>query len=116
MKMTIIYAGEEFPSMVNKTIFLAGPTPRNNDVQSWRPEAIRILEKLGYDGTVFVPEPRDKNWKDDYASQIEWERKCLDACDCILFWINRQLRSDFENIALTTNIEYGLYCKSGKVS
>ena len=39
-----------------KSIFLAGPTPRSLDVETWRKEAIRILEELGFDGIVYVPE------------------------------------------------------------
>ena len=29
-----------------KSIFLAGPTPRSLDVQTWRDEAIKILKEL----------------------------------------------------------------------
>ena len=39
-----------------KSIFLAGPTPREKDIISWRNEAIKILENLGFDGIVYVPE------------------------------------------------------------
>ena len=30
------------------SLFLAGPTPRDDDVVSWRPEAVRILSELGF--------------------------------------------------------------------
>lgn len=111
-KMNIVYAQEEFPKQVTKTIFLAGPTPREESVPSWRPEALKVLEAAGYDGTVFVPEPRDNKWEKDYDKQVEWERKCLDACDCIVFWIPRILDT---MPGFTTNVEFGLYCASGKV-
>lgn len=111
-KMNIVYALEDFPKQVTKTIFLAGPTPRDNAVASWRPDAIKQLEQLGYDGTVFIPEPRDNKWAKDYTAQVDWERKCLDAADCIVFWIPRELET---MPAFTTNTEFGLYCKSGKV-
>ncbi len=39
-----------------KSIFLAGPTPRNKEVKSWRGEALEILQRLGFDGVVYVPE------------------------------------------------------------
>lgn len=115
MSFKIVYAMEEMPKKITKSIFLAGPTPRSKNVESWRKEALDILNKKGYDGVVFIPEPRNDKWNENYNEQIDWERKFLDASDCIVFWIPRELREDFENIALTTNVEFGLYCKSGKV-
>jgi hypothetical protein len=49
----VVYAQEEAPNPLVKSIFLVGPTPRNQDVQSWRPAALRALEICGYNGTVF---------------------------------------------------------------
>lgn len=47
--------------MGEKSIFLAGPTVRKEQQQdwekgSWRNEAIEILQELGFDGIVYVPE------------------------------------------------------------
>lgn len=39
-----------------KSIFLAGPTPRENNDVSWRVEACKILEDNGFDGIVYIPE------------------------------------------------------------
>ena len=39
-----------------KSIFLAGPTPRGENVESWRTKACNIIEQLGFDGIVYVPE------------------------------------------------------------
>lgn len=118
--MEIIYAQEEFPKMVKKSIFLAGPTPRNELTESWRKNALDILEKLGYDGTVYIPEPEDKAFYDNYDNQIEWEHAAMDAADVIVFWIPRDLSVDERNNlrmpAFTTNVEFGLYISSGKVS
>lgn len=56
--MEVIYALEDMPDTFTKSIFLAGPTPRNKDeVESWRPDALKILEDKGFDGVVFIPEP-----------------------------------------------------------
>lgn len=33
-----------------KSIFLAGPTPRKEEIVSWRKEAIKILEENNFDG------------------------------------------------------------------
>ena len=37
-----------------KSIVLCGPTPRNNNVISWRVEAIEILKNTKFDGIVYL--------------------------------------------------------------
>lgn len=114
--MKIVYAQEKIPESFSKAIFLAGPTPRSKDVASWRPEAVRLLKKTAYDGIVFYPEYRDGRRDDikgnDYVNQIEWEEKCLNIADCIIFWIPRDLET---MPAFTTNVEWGTWHNSGKV-
>ena len=39
-----------------KSLFLAGPTPRNQETLSWRPKAIEIFNNLNFDGVVYIPE------------------------------------------------------------
>lgn len=39
----IVYALESFPDSLESTVFLAGPTPRENGTASWRPKAIKYL-------------------------------------------------------------------------
>lgn len=111
-KINVVYATQEFPSEVKKSIFLAGPTPRNNSTQSWRPNAIKELERLGYDGHVFVPEPENGQFSHSYDDQINWEVKGLKRADIILFWIPREME---HMPALTTNVEFGYWINSGKV-
>ncbi|OGZ97698.1 MAG: hypothetical protein A3I44_02295 [Candidatus Sungbacteria bacterium RIFCSPLOWO2_02_FULL_51_17] len=119
--LTIIYAGESFPTEMRKAIFLAGPTPRRDKhgiltARSWRiPDAITILEELGYDGHVFLPEDRpgsatasDFDYHDNYA----WETGALHRSDVIVFWVPRALKT---MPAFTTNVEFGEWFKSGKV-
>jgi len=80
---TVVHALESFPDKVSRTIFLAGPTPRSEGVDSWRPEMVRTLGELGFDGHIFLPEPRHGAWADDYHDQVEWEAEglCLqNAC------------------------------------
>lgn len=43
---------------------------------------------------------------------IEWEDYYLNNCNCIMFWIPRNLKN---MPALTTNIEWGRWERSGKV-
>lgn len=110
--MKIVYTNDPLPKAWSKSIFLAGPTPRSEEVKSWRPDALRLLEEAGYDGVVFVPE--FANWKalENYEGQVDWEHECLDRADCILFWVPRNLAT---LPAFTTNVEFGLYADSGKV-
>jgi hypothetical protein len=111
-KLTVIYAKEQFPSEVVKTLMLCGPTPRNNNVISWRKEAIETLEKLGFDGHVFCPEERNGTFQGDYDDQIKWETEALNRADVIVFWVPRNMKT---LPGLTTNVEFGAWANSGKV-
>ena len=95
-----------------KSIFLAGPTPRGENVISWRTEACDILEQLGFDGIVYVPEYSTWRPKEDYVDQAMWERIALTESTVILFWIPRELP---DMPAFTTNVEFGYWLHSGKV-
>ncbi|MBQ7308519.1 MAG: nucleoside 2-deoxyribosyltransferase domain-containing protein [Clostridia bacterium] len=96
-----------------KSIFLAGPTPRSNDTESWRPEAIRILKELGFNGEVFIPEFKTEVMQDlEYPQIIEWELEHLDKASIICFWVPRKLDT---MPAFTTNVEFGYHLKTGKV-
>ncbi|MGD9901480.1 MAG: nucleoside 2-deoxyribosyltransferase domain-containing protein [Spirochaetales bacterium] len=88
-----------------KSIFLAGPTPRKKEVKSWRPKALEILEKLNFDGLVYVPEHKTEV-KYDYLDQVEWERDGLKNAKIIVFWVEREL---VDMPAFTTNIEFGFF-------
>lgn len=110
--LTVVYAGEETPQNINKSIFLVGPTPRSKEVRSWRPKMIAELQSHGYDGFVFSPEPRDGVWLTDYDGQVEWEKKHLKLADLIIAWVPRDLVT---MPAFTTNVEFGMYVGSGKL-
>lgn len=71
----------------NKSIFLAGPTPREVETPSWRDDACRILEEIGFDGIVYEPEYSNKIAKESYDDQAMWEREALTAASLIIFWI-----------------------------
>jgi 8-oxo-dGTP pyrophosphatase MutT (NUDIX family) len=109
--MQVVYSDQEAPPSFTKSIFLAGPTPRSADVPSWRPEALRILEQLGFEGVVFVPE-YSTGKPHDYNLQVEWEKKHLTMADVILFWVPRELQT---MPAFTTNVEFGTWIDSRKV-
>ena len=111
---------------LRKSIFLAGPTPRPPEdgragVTSWRPDALEILDRLGFDGDVFVPEVETWDQHDNYDLQIKWELEALDRATVVAFWIPREILlivdgeiKGLKMPAFTTNYEFGLFAKSGK--
>lgn len=110
--MHVVYAHEPAPATLAASIFLAGPTPRDEGTPSWRPDALRLLAARGFTGVVFVPEPRDGRWARDYEGQILWEEEHLHMADVVLFWLPRALP---RMPGLTTNDEWGTFKHSGKV-
>ena len=109
--MQVVYSQESPPPAFTKSLFLAGPSPRDKEHPNWRPEALKILAKLGYDGVVFVPLPRDGGWPEDYNDQVGWEQAYLNMADLIVFWVPR----DLDKLpASTTNVEFGEWVQSGK--
>ena len=95
-----------------KSILLAGPTPRGKEVASWRVEAVKKLEELGFDGVVFVPEYSTWIPKENYVDQANWEREALTEATVILFWIPRSLP---DMPGFSTNVEFGYWLHSGRV-
>lgn len=110
--MNLIFAPEEIPDSLTlgPSIFLAGPTPRSDDVTSWRKGAIELLQHR-FSGTVLVPEDRTWEFKCSYDEQVEWEEKGLKRACCIMFWVPREPKL---MPGLTTNDEWGAWKKSGK--
>lgn len=95
-----------------KSIFLAGPTPRDENTISWRIDVCDRLEKLGFDGVVYNPEYSSWKPKSSYIDQAEWEREALTEATVILFWIPRDLK---DMPAFTTNVEFGYWLHTGKI-
>ena len=80
---------------------MAGPTPRNIEVQTWRKEAIKLLQDLGFDGIVYVPEREFDDRTFNYDNQVWWEREALHNANSIVFWIPRDIKT---MPAFTTNV------------
>ena len=96
-----------------KSLFLAGPTPRNPAVPSWRPAALDLLDAFKFDGDVYVPE--DADWTPNaggYDEQIHWEWEGMNLATVVVFWVPREVET---MPAFTTNVEYGLYANSAKL-
>jgi hypothetical protein len=109
--MNVIHSDQRIEWKGARSIFLAGPTPRASHVPSWRPDALRILEELRFDGDVLVPERRSWDVRFNYEDQVEWEYAGLQGCSCIAFWVPRRLDT---LPGLTTNVEFGFYVCSGR--
>lgn len=94
------------------SVFLAGPTPRNKEVVSWRPEMIKLLREQGFTGDILIPEKKG-DWLDyDYETQTRWEVEYLNKANLILFWVPREISN---MPGFTTNIEFGEFMHSGKI-
>jgi len=106
--MKIIYSDMNMLTNIDNDdiVFLCGPTPRSNDVKSWRLEALHILNEINFKGYIFVPERR--NWIDNfnYSTQIEWEHEGMKLSKNLIFWVPRELN---KMPGFTTNIEFGMY-------
>ena len=101
-------SNEVVKNVEGPVIFLAGPTVRGNQqhLTSWRFEAIEIFKKLGFDGTLVIPEFTDKTESDKGRVELPiWEHNGLTRADCILFWICRTR----ELYGLNTNSEHGYW-------
>lgn len=112
MTLKIVYAQTPFPTAVERTLFLAGPTDRGNRPTAWRQEALQILKDLDFDGHVFIPEAEGGRWNGNKDAQFEWEDEALRRADAIVFWMPRDLQT---LPGFTTNIEFGLYARSRKI-
>lgn len=111
--MIVVYTGETPPDSFTSSIFLAGPSPRKPGDANWREGAIKLLEEMGYGGVVFAPVYRDQPPETfDYEAQVGWERRWLNTSDQIVFWVPRDLKT---LPGFTTNVEYGMWLRSGKI-
>ncbi len=112
--MHVLYAQELLIKIRPLSLFLGGPSPRTQQVRSWRKDALDILLPKNLDITVFVPEDRNGIWDESikYKEQIAWERHALKTATVLMFWIPRDLKI---LPGFTTNIEFGEWMRSGKV-
>lgn len=117
--MQLVFSNQPTPLKITSSIFLAGPTPRSGSVLDWRKEAVEHLEKLNYQGIVFIPCP-DFIWENphidhawDYVAQVTWEKKHRHIADKIVFWVPRDISGGMP--AFTTNIEFGEDLSSHKI-
>lgn len=105
------YNDEDLPpeaEVADESVFLYGPTSRNFLLEfAWRPNAHHLLRRRGYNGWIFVPEPRGVEEKGDFTDRSyihEWESKRGDVAVDLAFWIPR---NSHELLGLNTNLELG---------
>lgn len=103
------YQDSALPSDDRSSVFLAGPTSRNQILEyNWRSEAVRLLREFGYRGWIFCPEPRGEECPGDFTdvdTVYTWESDRLMNAAHVLFWIPR--KAD-ELLGLNTNLELGI--------
>lgn len=120
--MQLVFSDHPVPSVITKSIFLAGPSPRSKNIVDWRHEALSCLSSssIKYDGTVFIPVPEQHFYDTDnnpstwtYDNQISWECECRHVADLIVFWVPRNIGDQMPGF--TTNVEFGEDLHSGKI-
>ncbi len=118
--LRFIHSDEGLTSKDNTipSVFLAGPSPRGYGIgfpPDWRDDAFQYFENdylfNAVGGQVFIPRPTSGN-SSNYDGQIEWELHHLAMANCIMFWVPRQAP---DMLGLTTNIEFGLTVKNGRI-
>jgi Nucleoside 2-deoxyribosyltransferase like len=110
--LRLVYAGDPLPG--EPSVFLAGPTPRSDDVPSWRPDAVKELSAQWRGPgqlAVLLPQPPGGQRWPYFDEQAEWETVAREAATAILFWIPRDVRT---LPGFTTNVEFGLDVTTGR--
>jgi len=128
-KLRVVYARQHQTIFPKLGVFLAGPTPSENQMLSgWRRTVIQALEndtRLDPSMTVVAPEPELGVWSDIdlppntqlnqvLNKQIPWEWQYLGLCDITAFWLpsywNEETSENFPaNIGPTSRFEFGYY-------
>lgn len=103
--MRLVYATEKIDVTDWNSVFLAGPTPRDPGVASWRPEAIRLFSDMKFDGSLYIPEPRTGVFSHEYEDQADWEHLGISNAGVVLFWVPRDVAGGMPGF--TTNVEFG---------
>ena len=108
--MKLVYNLDPIP-YARPTVFLAGPTPRDQGV-SWRTKMVSTFRDLlmlnEMDNVhLILPEERKGGFHGDGDRQNEWEHLAIESCDVLMFWVPRKIEEDMPGF--TTNVEFGLW-------
>lgn len=93
-----------------KTIFLAGPTSRNQNLESeWRSIAVSMLRDYGFNGYIYVPEPRGQEREGDFDSGFvnNWKTSRSMSASLIIFWMPRNV-ADLTDVDARFELDFSL--------
>ena len=114
--MQLVFVGEPYPQNVEKMLFLADSTiPQGRLRCSWRIQSIQLLEQLGYDSVVYIPEDREgcpTTVPLDYAARVKWALGAMMRSDVIVFWLPEDPKC-LPNIMM--GVELGWLMESGRI-
>ena len=116
MKLKVKYLGEHFEESIGrdeKSIVLLGTVSfRYNwgDVK-WYKTALRILKRLKFKGTVYVPFERSGRLLLSYEEKVKWLFDVCYRATAIVFWNNIEMT---KYIACSDWLNFGKYCLSGE--
>ncbi len=113
----IVHLLEPAPPTFTASVYLAGP----GEAGAWRPQAVRLLAAAGFDGVIFVPEPRSLSLPGlpapfaagDLDRQLAWETESLRLSDAILFFVPQDAPAD--PLLSLADEQWGAWKRSGKI-
>lgn len=90
---TYFYQNLNFAPEGVPSVFLVGPSSRQDVLEyKWRAFAHHYLRKAGYEGVIYIPEPRNNDWsfKATFPMKIvNWESTRILHCDIVMSWTAR---------------------------
>ena len=91
--LVYFYQNSELAEQGVPSIFLAGPSSRDDVLEfKWRAFAVHYLRTAGFQGVIYIPEPKENDWsfKETFQGRIvEWESKRLLLASIAFVWVPR---------------------------
>jgi hypothetical protein len=115
-KMQIVFIGDPYPQEVEKVVFLVD-SASHQDMRgnSCQVDAIQLLEQLGYDGIVYVPEEKKGSSNTtplDDEARIRWVHGALMRSDVAVFLFSEEVELILN---MPMGIELGWLMESGRL-
>lgn len=103
--LQLVHAAEPIPASFSAAVYLGGPAGRSG----WRRQAVDLLQAAGYQGVVYLPEPRDGRRRIPPERLSGWTAAAQHHADAILFFVPPEHGGD----ALAFE-DWGRWQRSGK--
>lgn len=132
MEVEVIFAGSHESIHPTRSVFLAGPSPKEGAMlQSWRRQIIAHLKGMNHEHLdhlqLIVPEPKSGYWNDVMSNkytekdQTLWEHDCMLKSKVIAFWLPTFWTSKNagvypSNIGPSSRFEFGFFLHNSLVS